>query len=514
MVAGGDAGGHAGFPLGASVTRAGLDADPHPLLRLLREREPVSWVPVLGGWLVTRRDLALRVLRDPRTFTVDDPRFTTARVVGPSMLSLDGAAHKRHRDPFTAALRLAESGGQLGAFIEAKAAQLVAELAPAGQAELRRGIAGPLAVAVVAEVLGLTGTAPEAILSWYDAIVGAVSDLAGQGQERDRGYPGGTAVGGGWSGERAGERGGAGPAGGPGGPGGAGPAGGPGGPGGAGRPGGAGAAGGPGGAGPAEGAGPAWGGGGAGGGGGPGGAGGSSLPGERGAAAFGELRASLEAVMAGPEAVMAGPEAVMAGPAGRSVLAGVADGGSLSTPEVVSNAAVLMFGGIETTEGMICNAVLHLLSHPDQARMVTADPELAAAAVDESLRLEPAAAVVDRYATADVTIGPAACPAVIRSGDLVTVSLAGANRDPAFFDDPDRFDVRRVNARQHLAFARGPHFCIGAQLAVAEARAAVVALLDQLPGLRLDASRPSQPRGLVFRKPPELQVVWDAAAAG
>ena len=73
-------------------------ADPHPLLDRLREPEPVSWLPVLDGWLVTRRDLALDVMRDAETFTVDDPRFSTAQVVGPSMLSLDGAEHARHRD--------------------------------------------------------------------------------------------------------------------------------------------------------------------------------------------------------------------------------------------------------------------------------------------------------------------------------------------------------------------------------------------------------------------------------
>ena len=107
--------------------------------------------------------------------------------------------------------------------------------------------------------------------------------------------------------------------------------------------------------------------------------------------------------------------------------------------------------------------------------------------------------------TCDIQIGGAA----IRRGDLVTVSLAGAGRDPAVFPDPDRFDVRRENARLHLAFARGPHFCLGAHLARLEAQAAVRALLRSLPGLRLDPERPSAPRGLVFRKPPSLHVLWD-----
>jgi cytochrome P450 len=129
-------------------------------------------------------------------------------------------------------------------------------------------------------------------------------------------------------------------------------------------------------------------------------------------------------------------------------------------------------------------------------------------AVEESLRLEPAAAVVDRYATADVRIGDAD----IRRGDLVTVSLTGANRDPAVFPDPDRFDLRRDNARLSLAFARGPHFCPGAHLARLEAQAAILALLDRLPGLRLDPRQPGSPRGLVFRKPPALHVLWTVGA--
>ena len=88
------------FPIGRGATLRELQEDPHPLLARLRTAEPVSWLAVLGGWLVTRYDLAMRVMRDSITFTVDDPRFSTSRVVGPSMLSLDGADHARHREPF------------------------------------------------------------------------------------------------------------------------------------------------------------------------------------------------------------------------------------------------------------------------------------------------------------------------------------------------------------------------------------------------------------------------------
>jgi cytochrome P450 len=389
------------FPLGATVTVATLEGDPHPVLRRLRGREPVSWLPALDGWLVTRHDLSLRVMNDSGAFTVDDPRFSTARVVGPSMLSTDGAEHQRHRDPFSRAFRGAEAGARLEALVTGLAGRLVTALRTGpgtGGAELRRGLAGPLAVAVVADLLGLTQTDPAVVLSWYDAIVGAVTALSAQ--------PGATA------------------------------------------------------------------------------------PGHAGEAAFVALRASLLAAAGQPGA--------------SSLLATAARDGGLAPDEVVSNAAVLMFGGIETTEGMICNAVWHLLTGPAQLSEVRADRALLAGAVAESLRLEPAAAVVDRYATADVLMGGAE----IRRGDLVIVSLAAANRDPAVFADPDRFDIRRRSARHNLGFARGPHFCPGAELARLETRAALSALLDQLPGLRLDPARPSSPRGLVFRKPPTLHVQW------
>ena len=137
-------------------------------------------------------------------------------------------------------------------------------------------------------------------------------------------------------------------------------------------------------------------------------------------------------------------------------------------------------------------------------RSLEADPALVQSAVEESLRLEPAAAVVDRYATRDVELGGAA----IRQGELVTVSIAGANRDPLTFSDPDRYDVRRPNAQLHLAFVQGPHVCLGMHLARLETQAALRAVLRRLPRLRLDPERPSVVSGLVFRKPQTLHVVW------
>ncbi|HET7243719.1 MAG TPA: cytochrome P450 [Streptosporangiaceae bacterium] len=425
------------FPLGAAITLADLDHDPHPWLARLRDAEPVSWLPALNGWLVTRHDLAIAVMRDSAAFTVDDPRFSTARVVGPSMLSLDGAAHGRHRTPFTKGFGRAEIHTRLAAFVLAEADRLVAAMRPAGAADLRRGLAGPLAVAVVAEALGLGDADPATVLAWYAAIVGSVSALTGEH---------GPVSGGENAHEDQARR---------------------------------------------------------------------DQARQAGAEAFGSLSARLTAVIGSASE----PPSLLAAAASRDAAAGTASGGTadngdsgagagapaLTTAEVISNAAVIMFGGIETTEGMISNVILHLLRHPAQLALVREDPGLVPGAVEESLRLEPAAAVVDRYATRDVTLGGAR----IRAGDLVTVSLAGAGRDPAVYPDPDTFDVRRSNARTNLAFAHGPHFCLGAHLARLEAQAAARAVLT-LPELRLDPAHPAAPRGLVFRKPPSLRVRWSA----
>ena len=105
---------------------------------------------------------------------------------------------------------------------------------------------------------------------------------------------------------------------------------------------------------------------------------------------------------------------------------------SLSGDEVASNAAVMLFGGIETSEGMTTSLFWHVLSDPTASAAIRADPTLIPNAVEESLRLEPAAGRVDRFATEDVTLGDAR----IRRGDLVIVSLTAANRDPATYRGP------------------------------------------------------------------------------
>ena len=125
---------------------------------------------------------------------------------------------------------------------------------------------------------------------------------------------------------------------------------------------------------------------------------------------------------------------------------------------------------------------------------------------EESLRWDAAVQSCTRFTTEPVEIRGVRIPA----NETVQCMLGAANRDPAHFEDPDRFDPDRPNARDHLSFGAGRHFCLGATLARIEAREAL-ARVFRLPGLRLDPERPSRPHGHEFRAPPGVWVVWGPA---
>lgn len=403
------------FPLGNAARRTDLALDPHPTLRRLRQAEPVSWCPDLDGWLVTDRELVIAALRDTESFTVDDPRFSTGQVLGPSMLSLDGQEHRRHRDPFVGPFRPAAVMADYQSLVIEEANRLVSALQHRGHGELRTELAGPLAVSVISRALGLSDTddtGDTEVLSWYRAIVSAVLEVSE----------------------------------------------------------------------------------------------GRAIPG-RSRQAVDSLRQRVAAAI---ESGPTGQQPMDGQPMGerRSFLPGIADRTDLSGDEIFSNVAVLMFGAIETCEGMTSNALLHLLSNTEQLAELGNDGDLIDKAIDESLRLEPAAAVVDRYATDNIDFGRPGREATIGKGELVILSLAGANRDPATFEDPDRFDIHRANAGAHLAFVQGPHACIGAHLARLETRAAIAAVIHILPGIALDSTVDASPTGLIFRKPERLITRW------
>ena len=385
------------------MTLEGLARSHHSVIDGLREHGPVCWVPVLGAWMVIGRDAAIEVVRDAERFTVDDPRFSTARVVGPSMLSLDGEQHRRHRAPFVAELRPSAVTATVGPRVEAEANRLVSGIVPAGRGDLAAELAAPLATFASMVTLGLEPVGTATLLGWYRRIVTA-TEQGSLGIDGDRAM-------------------------------------------------------------------------------------------RDAASAMRALRAAVADTSRDPS----------------TALAAIAR--SLTDDELASNAAVFLFGGIETTEGMISNLLLHLLANPVQLAAVAADRSLVDAAIEESLRLEPAVARVDRYATGATELAGR----TIGAGDFVVVSISGANRDPEVYTRPHEFDIAQSGVAAHLAFVQGPHACIGAQLARLEARAAVHAVLDALPDVGLDPLDDTVDEGsvdgVVFRKAASVPARWRAGSA-
>ncbi|MEZ4711471.1 MAG: cytochrome P450 [Caldilineaceae bacterium] len=158
-------------------------------------------------------------------------------------------------------------------------------------------------------------------------------------------------------------------------------------------------------------------------------------------------------------------------------------GDRLSQDELFSMVILLIVAGHETAANLIGNGALALLQHPHQMARLRADPALIPRAVEEMLRFDPPVErATIRFAAEDVSIDGQ----TIRRGDVVSLVLAGANRDPAHFACPHAFDPSRTNNR-HLGFGLGAHYCLGAPLARLEGRIAIETLLDRLPNLRLAA---------------------------
>jgi cytochrome P450 len=157
-----------------------------------------------------------------------------------------------------------------------------------------------------------------------------------------------------------------------------------------------------------------------------------------------------------------------------------ASGAPLTDAEIAINCSALLVGGNLTTTDLIGNGVLLLLRHPDQAEKLRADPALIASAIEEILRLEGPVMQTGRVASRDMDIG--GCP--IRQTTPLSTYLRAANRDPAVFPDPDRFDITRKGA-PNVAFGGGAHICIGAPLARLEAQIALPMLFARWPQMRL-----------------------------
>jgi cytochrome P450 len=176
----------------------------------------------------------------------------------------------------------------------------------------------------------------------------------------------------------------------------------------------------------------------------------------------------------------------------------------LDDDEIKRNLSIIFFGGISTVEALLLNCLWALFETPEALDRVRSDTTLIPQVIEETMRwLSPVQSatrhVTDRFEWQGTEFAP---------DDTVNCMVGAANRDPAIFVGPDRFDLDRANSRRHLGFATGLHACLGSQLAKAEARIGLKKLLA-LPGLRLDREASEPPSGCEFRQPRRLMVTWD-----
>ncbi|QDP98623.1 cytochrome P450 [Microlunatus elymi] len=167
--------------------------------------------------------------------------------------------------------------------------------------------------------------------------------------------------------------------------------------------------------------------------------------------------------------------------------------GTVRPEEMVPLCTLLLIAGFETTVNLIGNTVLALLSNPDQWRMLVEQPELAERAIEEGLRYDSPVQRTGRLATADTEV--AGVP--FKQGDWIMTAIGGANRDPAVFTDPARYDLHRDNAEDHLSFSGGVHYCLGAALARLEAGIALRTIVTEFPELALAGPRERRPGSLI-----------------
>jgi cytochrome P450 len=386
------------FPAGAALEFADLEEQGRAgALDRLRKVEPVSWVPALGGWLVTSYPLGRNVLARTDDFTVwAQPNLVRASL-GVMMLTSDPPEHERQRQPFDEPFRMRSVRERFEGRVSARVERLLDEIEPRGSCELVVDFAAPFAIGVAGDILGLSLDDVPKIQGFYEAFAGAMT------------YDG------------------------------------------------------------------------------------DPEPQRRADAA----RAAFSQILLGEVArVRERPD--------DSITSAVAnDPATQLTDEViVAQLRVILFGAIETVESMVVNAVLLLLEHPDELGAVKADPGLVPNAVEEAMRLIPPVAFIERWTAAPTKLGDVE----LGEGEFVGVSTLAANRDPEVFEDPLRFDVRRENARHHLAFSFGVHHCLGFNMARLQGPIAVLAILDRLSGVEIVEAL--EPRGFAFRRPPELRVRW------
>jgi cytochrome P450 len=187
-----------------------------------------------------------------------------------------------------------------------------------------------------------------------------------------------------------------------------------------------------------------------------------------------------------------------------SVLAGGERQGVFTRHEVLVNTSLLLLAGHETTINLICNGTLAFMHHPDQWTLLKKDPAgLAKTATEECLRYDSPVVSIQRIASQDVEMRDK----VLNKKDRVRWFISSANRDPAKFADPDKFDITRW-PNQHVAFGSGVHHCLGATLARVEGQEVFRALAERFPNLRMEMEDLEYQPSITFRSLKSLPVTW------
>jgi cytochrome P450 len=184
------------------------------------------------------------------------------------------------------------------------------------------------------------------------------------------------------------------------------------------------------------------------------------------------------------------------------------EGGRLNDRELQATAGLVLAAGFETTVNLLGSGIKMLLAHQEHLTTLAARPELWPNAVEEILRLDSPVQMSARLALRDAEVAGK----TVRPGELVVLYLAGANRDPAVFEDPHRFDLERPNANKHLSFSSGRHFCLGAALARAEGEVGLRSFFERYPDAGL-AGGGARRDTRVLRGWASLPITLDSARA-
>jgi pimeloyl-[acyl-carrier protein] synthase len=381
---------------------ADLRYDPHPLFKRLREKDPVHYSEVFQGWVVTRYDDVLSILRDSRwaadRMKIDDSRIADRvnqdtvqnQVMARTMLTVDPPDHTRLRNLVNKAFT-PRSVERVRPRIQEIVDHLLDEMDGAADADVIRDLAYPLPVIVIAEMLGVPPEDRSRFKKWSSELV----QTLGFDEDPEKAAIADQAV----------------------------------------------------------------------------------------LDLVDYFREVIQQRKVEPR------EDLISG-----LIAAHEGSDALTEDEMLGTLILLLVAGNETTTNLIGNGLLSLLEHPGELERLRANPELTESAIEEMLRYEYPVMSTVRTPLEEVQLDGK----TIRSGQPVMVTIAAANRDPAQFPDPDRFDIGR-EGNHHVAFGHGIHFCLGAPLARAEGRAAISSLLARYPDLRSLVTKPDWGEGIILR---------------